>query len=46
MLVMCKTDSVMRCCVANLFLCSCVYDRVCMYHESAISYHYYYCYYI
>jgi len=43
MLVMCKTDSVMRYCVAmaNHFLCSCVYDRVCMDHESAINYCYY-----
>jgi len=30
MLVMCKTNSVMRYCVANHFLCSCVYDRICM----------------
>jgi len=41
MLVMCKTDSVMRYCVANNFLCSCVYDRVCMDHESATNYYYY-----
>jgi len=30
-----KTDYVMRYCVANHFLCSCVYDRVRMDHESA-----------
>ena len=36
-MVMCK----LRYCVANHFLCSCVYDRVCMDHESEINYYYY-----
>jgi len=31
--------SVIRYCVANHFLCPCVYDRVCMNHESAINYY-------
>ena len=27
--------------IANHFLCSCVYDRICMDHESEINYYYY-----
>jgi len=34
-----KTDSVMRYCVANYFLCSCVHDRVCMDQASAANYY-------
>jgi len=43
---MCKTDSVMRYCVANHLKCSCVYDLVCIDHESAINYYYILLYYI
>jgi len=32
----------MRYCVANHFLYPCVYDRVCVVHESTISYYYNY----
>ena len=33
-------------CVANHFLCSCVYDRVRMNHESEINYYYYLSWYV
>ena len=40
MLVTCKTDFVIRYCVANHSLCSCIHDRVCMDYESEINYYY------